>query len=291
MSDFHPTNLALADEIEAINSIYGIDTIKPGPRDTDTTQAILQLPNQPFSFSVTFDFDYPSSPPHINSTESISTSSKGQGTAALRILQDIISHVWTPGQVCLFDIIEEGGALLGDNGETEDARVHDEDRSAEPAHIRKEAGSNLNTVGDILPPNWVLSETVIEKKSIFIARCCAAASKEEAASSLTHLLSTNKKVASATHNITAWRMQNADNGTVVQDCDDDGESAAGGRLLHLMQLMDVWNVVLVVTRHYGGVKLGPDRFRIINAVARDSLVKGGFAKSEEEKSAKKKGKK
>lgn len=98
-----------------------------------------------------------------------------------------------------------------------------------------------------------------------------------------HLLATNKKVAGATHNITAWRIQNPETGVTVQDCDDDGESAAGGRLLHLMQLMDVWNVVVVVTRWYGGTKLGPDRFRIINSVARDALVRGGFVKGEEEK--------
>ncbi|KAG5926753.1 hypothetical protein E4U42_002972, partial [Claviceps africana] len=56
-----------------------------------------------------------------------------------------------------------------------------------------------------------------------------------------------------------------------QDCDDDGETAAGGRLLHLMQVMDVWGVVVVVSRWFGGVKLGPRRFAVINAVARDGL--------------------
>ena len=28
---------------------------------------------------------------------------------------------------------------------------------------------------------------------------------------------------------------------------------------------------------YGGIQLGPDRFRIINQTARDALVSGGFA--------------
>jgi hypothetical protein len=69
---------------------------------------------------------------------------------------------------------------------------------------------------------------------------------------------------------------------VIQDCDDDGETAAGGRLLHLMQLTDVWNVLVVVSRWYGGVKLGPDRFRLINQVGRDALVKGGFVKDQHE---------
>lgn len=45
----------------------------------------------------------------------------------------------------------------------------------------------------------------------------------------------------------------------MQDNDDDGEAAAGGRIAHLMQLMEVVNVLVVVSRWYGGVKLGPDR--------------------------------
>jgi putative IMPACT (imprinted ancient) family translation regulator len=45
-----------------------------------------------------------------------------------------------------------------------------------------------------------------------------------------------------------------------------------------MQLMDVWDVMVVVTRWYGGIQLGPDRFRIINTAAREALVQGGFAK-------------
>lgn len=121
-------------------------------------------------------------------------------------------------------------------------------------------------------------------------------SLEEATNSISHLVSTNKRVATATHNITAWRIKQKATTTVsaqaetpeitIQDCDDDGETAAGGRLLHLMQLMDVWNVVVVVTRWYGGVKLGPDRFRCINAVAREALVSGDFARSEDTTSSK-----
>ncbi len=48
-------------------------------------------------------------------------------------------------------------------------------------------------------------------------------------------------------------------------------------MLGLMQAMDVWNVLVVVSRWYGGVKLGPDRFRIIGALAREVLVEGGWA--------------
>lgn len=61
-----------------------------------------------------------------------------------------------------------------------------------------------------------------------------------------------------------------------QDCDDDGEDAAGGRLLHLLQVTNACNVCVVVTRWYGGVLLGPSRFALINNTARHLLEQEGF---------------
>lgn len=34
--------------------------------------------------------------------------------------------------------------------------------------------------------------------------------------------------------------------------------------------------MVIVSRWYGGIHLGPDRFRLINQVAREALVMGGF---------------
>ncbi|NXS44743.1 IMPCT protein, partial [Balaeniceps rex] len=82
----------------------------------------------------------------------------------------------------------------------------------------------------------------------------------------------NKKIASATHNIYAYRIYCEDKQTFLQDCEDDGETAAGGRLLRLMQILNVHNVLVVVSRWYGGILLGPDRFKHINNCARNVLV-------------------
>lgn len=61
-----------------------------------------------------------------------------------------------------------------------------------------------------------------------------------------------------------------------QDYDDDGETAAGGRLLHLLQAADVRNVVVVVSRWFGGVLMGPQRFTAINNCARALLEQMGL---------------
>ncbi|XP_054459122.1 protein IMPACT [Anoplopoma fimbria] len=92
----------------------------------------------------------------------------------------------------------------------------------------------------------------------------------------------NKKIASATHNIYAYRIYCEDKNSFLQDCEDDGETAAGGRLLHLLQILDVRNVAVVVSRWYGGILLGPDRFKHINNCARNILVEEGYAASTDE---------
>lgn len=37
-------------------------------------------------------------------------------------------------------------------------------------------------------------------------------------------------------------------------------------------MMDVWNIVVVVSRWFGGTHIGPDRFKHINSAARESVL-------------------
>lgn len=93
------------------------------------------------------------------------------------------------------------------------------------------------------------------------------------------ILSESNKIRNATHNIMAYRISAPGKANVYyQDYDDDGEAAAGGRLLHLLQAADVRNVVVVVSRWFGGVLLGPARFGLINNTARQLLEQTGFLK-------------
>ena len=71
-----------------------------------------------------------------------------------------------------------------------------------------------------------------------------------------------------------WKADSA-----MQDYDDDGESAAGGRLLRLLTLVGAENVVVVVSRWFGGVLLGPARFTHINNAARQLLDQCGYIRT------------
>ena len=273
---------AIEDEITSINSIYGDNTLVLASKEP--VIGLLRLPTHASTvLRLEFPHDYPDAPPSVVGTETVGDDlPKGAGHRLLEIVRDVLADVYRPGEACIYDLLEESGEKL-----TNDAILHQprvEESTFEIDTKQVEVEQDLGGA-----PPWIASDLITEKKSIFIARVAQVNSPEQAQQYLRHLLATDKKVRNATHNINAWRIH-GDGGVMYQDCDDDGEDAAGGRLLHLLQLMDVWDVMVVVTRWYGGVLLGPDRFRLINSAARDALVKAGYTQ-ESQTSGKKKAKK
>ena len=124
-------------------------------------------------------------------------------------------------------------------------------------------------------PDIISSETITLKKSTFQGHGAVVHTMDDVKKVLKKLKQ-NKKVSQATHNIVAYRLAGVKENTYIQDYADDGEIHAGGRLMHLLQIMDVKNVVIVVSRWYGGILLGPDRFRLINNVAREAVLALGI---------------
>ncbi|KAG4301053.1 hypothetical protein PCK1_002752 [Pneumocystis canis] len=123
---------------------------------------------------------------------------------------------------------------------------------------------------------WIISETFTFKKSKFIGRVLEVKSLNMVHTAL-QSLQYEKSIANATHNIWAYRLI-AENGQMIYDNDDDGEKGAGSNLSHLLHSMDVKNVLVVVSRWYGGINLGPDRFKLINSSAKAALFLGKFTK-------------
>lgn len=121
----------------------------------------------------------------------------------------------------------------------------------------------------------VHGEPFTEKRSTFQAHLAPVKNANDVEAVMDALLR-NRKIAAATHNIMAYRISMPIKNTVLQDHDDDGETAAGGRLLHLLQIVDALDVVVVVSRWYGGIQLGPDRFKHINNAARSLLGSWGY---------------
>ncbi len=74
-----------------------------------------------------------------------------------------------------------------------------------------------------------------------------------------------KKFAKATHN--TWAVLLPD-GPLKND---DGESGAGLVILRMLEREGLTNHIIVVTRWFGGVKLGGDRFRRVQDAVRAYL--------------------
>ncbi|TIB05539.1 hypothetical protein E3P96_01200 [Wallemia ichthyophaga] len=146
----------------------------------------------------------------------------------------------------------------------------------------------------------VTTPSVTYSKSTFAGHCVRISSHTQVPLILGHLQN-DRKIARATHpvisgcslitttlrnpqtSLDAWRFRSPD-GVQHQDNDDDGESAAGNRIAHLLSILDVNNVLVVVTRWYGGVHLGADRFKYINQVAREAMDLAGVLNDDEEMS-------
>jgi len=131
-------------------------------------------------------------------------------------------------------------------------------------------------------PDIISGETMTDRKSTFQAHLARVTHKDQVEIVLNRLME-NKKIAHATHNIMAFRILTDRPDVPHQGCDDDGESGASIRMLHLLQIMKADNVMVVVTRWYGGIHLGPDRFKHINNCARIILEDNGFQRSKDEK--------
>ncbi|KAJ2355135.1 hypothetical protein GGF43_002870 [Coemansia sp. RSA 2618] len=143
--------------------------------------------------------------------------------------------------------------------------------SIPPPDTAPETTPNTALVG---VPDIFTGPALEMKKSVFVAHVARVRTAEDVRAVRDTLLQ-DRKIAQATHNILAYRIRLA-SGSLSQDNDDDGETAAGKRLAHLLQLLAAENVVVVVTRWYGGTHLGPDRFKLINNAARLALDASGL---------------
>lgn len=97
------------------------------------------------------------------------------------------------------------------------------------------------------------SAEIVEKKSKFIADVFHVENIEEAEEKIKAI---KKKYYDAKHNCVAYRV--VKNEQVVEKSSDDGEPSgtAGGPMLNILQKNNLCNIVVVVTRYFGGILLG-----------------------------------
>ena len=129
------------------------------------------------------------------------------------------------------------------------------------------------------------SESISDRRSIFLAHVSTLLTPSALPTFLRHLTSL-KALKGATHCMYAYRVVEIQpdlSRTLHVGQRDGGEKGSGERLSRLLEALQCENVVLVVSRKYGGVKLGSDRWRLISMVAKDALRRSAAATIVKEK--------
>ncbi|EGW34543.1 uncharacterized protein SPAPADRAFT_59973 [Spathaspora passalidarum NRRL Y-27907] len=263
----------LKDEIEAIDAIYPNSVTPLGPQIYT-----FKIPNHEYlAVQFTFPESYPEEIPQLLQVIN-DNRSRFTDTAYLeRNIIEILNRVFVPDQVVLFEFLTELQEFFDKYVEEHPEKevVPNPSPTLPPPPPPPKVITPEKPIKQVDPTkDWAKSDPILDRNSTFIGYARKVDSLEQAQTYLNELI-TDKKISRATHNISSWRIKTMD-GVQYQDCDDDGETAAGGRLLHLLQMMDAWNVIVVVSRWFGGIHLGPDRFKHINSAARDVLIKGNF---------------
>ena len=98
-----------------------------------------------------------------------------------------------------------------------------------------------------------IQSEIVEKKSKFIANVFYVQSKDEAENKIKEI---KKKYFDARHNCSSYRV--LEEGNIVEKANDDGEPSgtAGAPMLNILQKKDLLNVVVIITRYFGGILLG-----------------------------------
>ncbi|KDQ08232.1 hypothetical protein BOTBODRAFT_166091 [Botryobasidium botryosum FD-172 SS1] len=300
-----PGREIVGQELEALQAIYGEDAILPwassdgeqpvllwksGDRIRYEILTKLEPPFEDISIRllVTLPSTYPaSSPPQLQLLSRYVGAFGVDSDIFGSIIRTYISSAgveWTEDQVVVFDGVErvrsEISEWYGQRISAEKAgEILREDQKGQPiaqypSTSRPATGEEIRVAALPVGITLVQSEPINDRKSTFVGHACHIDNPTQVPDVLAYLMA-DRRIARAAHPIiNAWRCEV--DGVMHQDNDDDGESAAGSRLAHLLQIMELNNVLVVVTRYFGGIHLGADRFKHINQAARNALEIGGF---------------
>lgn len=105
----------------------------------------------------------------------------------------------------------------------------------------------------------ILQNVVVDRGSKYTVVWWFVESREEVKVFMKEILK-DKYFRKSSHNTYAYRVLQ-ENWSVLESKNDDGETGAWNCVLRELQRADAVNIVLVVTRYFGWVKLQADRFK------------------------------
>lgn len=231
------------EEIDAIRAIYP-ESVK------ELTPAIFNIlipDHHDVLVQMSFPDKYPDESPNIVQVNTTDARKYFDNDYIERKITELLLATFRPGEVVVFELIGEITAFLEQYLEEHKQQIEElaaqreqqKVKASLPAAVSKPAAVIPNTTRqeiDVLE-GWIASEPIVDRGSTFIAYAREVHSVDEAKQYF-GLLITDRKIAKSAHNMNAWRIR-GDNGVTFQDCDDDGETAAGSRMLHLLTVCEL----------------------------------------------------
>jgi len=274
------------DEIEALVSIYD-DALTLLP---STSGKAFEIKINEATLCLNFPPNYPSdsSPSYELSAPFLNRDEKEEITDQLR---DILSS--SLGMPVVFSLVECLKEFLEQYDLLQKSTSNAKSQLTMANAICEEIQPKVHAqrMSSVQCPVITTGDCIEDRKSVFQGHYAHVETAEDVKAVISKLME-NRKIANAAHGkIYAYRIRQAGDGKMfLQDCDDDGETHAGSRILHLLEILECENVLVVVSRWYGGAKLGPDRFKHINNSARNVLEKAGIVSKIQKKDTKNKNK-
>ncbi|CCW69916.1 unnamed protein product [Phytomonas sp. Hart1] len=254
--------ISLEEEIEMFLNMYGEECTQS---EDCQKKFLIHLPFE-FELEITltggyFEENYPTL--FVKSAPNVQLAGVFSTVLHQRMREEI--PLGTPMLVHLVNLAQILAQEVGEERQNEKENLVAQQKDAEDALLREK----ILLESSAIP---ILSgEPVVDRRSKFLAHLAPVRSVQEAMQ-VVNTLRDEKHIMEAAHP-TIWAYRFMDKkGLLHQDSDDDGESGASIKMLFLLDHLKVDGFIVVVTRWWGGILLGPDRFKHIMSVTKDILL-------------------
>ncbi|GMI34294.1 hypothetical protein TrCOL_g13846 [Triparma columacea] len=172
---------------------------------------------------------------------------------------------------------EEGGGV--EDIYRDVLRSEEERKGGEDTEVMLSAAVALAAAAAEQEVEWFHSEQIVSKGSVFVASGIKIRDAQDVVPLVEFHSKKDSRHRKATHHMYAYRILMG--GVLYHDNSDDGEDGAGRKIAELLNNMmkageeqgEERGVLMIVSRWYGGVKLGPKRFAHIANAAREVMCK------------------
>lgn len=144
--------------------------------------------------------------------------------------------------------------------------------SEKPSSLSRDADKSSTTTSATPDNVWATSKKLTSKGSVFVAHA-APITSPSMRSGLMKILFNKYPDVETTADHVAWAIRTSfGSSSLVQEASfDDGEAGCGKFMLELLREANITNTTVVLARWYGGVMLGPDRWRLMRECLNDAL--------------------